>query len=319
MSDDIYSVKDHSYEIVPDEKSFNELSIVVKEFLKKDLKAKALVSEMIQTEKTFDNSLGYIFEYLTDRQVCLNCKGDVNSCPKRIKGYIQSIYYEENNDVIMTKASKCSYLDSLDSNLANIYPCDCSYSQLYSDFSNLYKTLRAGDNIKKMKDTAAAFISVKKLLEVINDKSESVFKAYYSTSSASFSKAVIRMIAFLLAKNGVSVSYIEGKEFFTNLFSFRNDIAQATFNDYKRIKNAPVLIIEGIDEIPYLSNDNIKSFIKPLLKERQKLGKITIASLSKEKGLSYIIKGKDIIDKDILNARIENDFTRVIIKDLDLR
>ncbi len=304
-----------------DSKNLESLEENIRDFLKDDIYAFSKVKSYLKTENTLSHSLGDLYSYQQDRKLCLSCGKKLLSCPKKDKkGYQLEPYYVKEDDRIRFQYVACPYLVDMNHVLERISPCDCGTTTLVEDANSLLECLFKGDNIKKQQGLASVFLSV---MNDINKKEKMKSGLAFSTVNATekLSSSLLRLIAYLYARNGYRVSYIKTDAYFKQLFSNNPELSYVASKEIILLKKADVVLFENFDEIPYLDDERVKKFLLPLFEERTKDGKLNFASLAKPKPLSSITYRNTHLTftKEDLKIGIDSLFRLVVIQDLDLR
>ena len=304
-----------------DSKNLESLEESIRDFLKDDIYAFSKVKSYLKTENTLSQSLGDLYSYQQDRKLCLSCGKKLLSCPKKDKkGYQLEPYYVKEDDRIRFQYVACPYLVDMNRVLERISPCDCGTTTLVEDANSLLESLFKGDNIKKQQGLASVFLSV---MNDINKKEKMKSGLSFSTVNATekLSSSLLRLIAYLYARNGYRVSYIKTDAYFKQLFSNNPELSYVASKEIILLKKANVVLFEKFDEIPYLDDERVKKFLLPLIEERTKEGKLNFASLVKPKPLSSITYRNTHLTftKEDLKKGIDSLFRLVVIQDLDLR
>lgn len=310
-----------SVKVEMDPKSLECLEESVRDFLKDDIYAFSKVKSYLKTENTLSHSLGDLYSYKQDRNLCLTCGKKLLSCPKKDKkGYQLEPYYVKEDDRVRFQYVPCSLLADMNRVLERISPCDCGTTTLVEDANSLLESLFKGDNIKKQQGLASVFVSV---MNDINKKEKLKRGLAFSTVNATekLSSSLLRLIAYLYARNGFHVSYINTNAYFKQLFSNNPELSYVAQKELTMLKKADVLLFENFDEIPYLDDERTKKYLLPLFEERNKEGKLNFASLLKSKQLSSIVYRNTHLTftKSELQKEFESLFSFVVIQDLDLR
>ncbi len=287
--------------------------------LKQDVGALGKIRPLIKTEETLDRSLGEVYAYLADRKKCAKCTGSLFECPRKKQGYHLSPFYEKYDDRIRYAETACPYLVEVDSILSRIDPCDCTPNLLYSDSNTLLSSLLSGDNIRKQQGLSKVFLYA---LKDIEEDGKGRRKGYAFTTPEGgkhLSGSLLRLIGYHYAKAEKKVSYINSMLF---MHLFRKGGAYAvTVNDYRIAMNSEVLLIEDIDEMPFLEEENVVKYLLPLFESRKKEGKITYLSFSSSQHVySFLYKGRLLAQtKDRLFKALGDIVEEVVIHDFDLR
>lgn len=315
--DGLRTYEGHHYEIVVPEGALEDLKNEVNSLLEEDIRLKLKVNKLLKTEKTFDRSLGILYDYLKDQRRCSQCDHHLLSCPKeKYAGYQLDIYYDEINDSIQCNWNPCAHLLQVQETLSRIKPCDFGRKKLYLDAMKLVSCITTGNNAKKMKDVTYVISKAQK--DAKNSILEKGF-ALYSTTDVSLVSSSLHAIALYYATNGKKVAMIDSKSFFENLKSFRNDEKDAALKDLQRAKKADVLIFENLDQMGYANNSLLNDYIIPLLDVREEKEKRNYCSISSPEKMNHIIYGRDLVAKDEVNQRIAKLFDLYAIKVIDLR
>ncbi len=298
-----------------------ELENSVREFLKDDILAFSRVKPYLKTDQTLLNSLGDLYTYQMDRELCLSCKKKLLSCPKKDKmGYQLEPYYAKEDDRIRFQYVPCPYLYDMNRVLERISPCDCGTTALVEDANSLLESLFSGDNIKKQQGLASIFLSA---MNDIGKKEKMKNGIAFCTVNASekLSSSLLRLLAYLYAKNGYTVSYIRTADYFKQLFSRYYDLSSVAMKELNSLMKADVVLFENLDEMPYLDDEKATKYLLPLFRERAKENKLSFASLLKPNRLSGIVyRNKNLsVTREELLSFFTSLFHSVIIQDLDLR
>lgn len=304
-----------------DSQGFDELEKAVVDFIHDDALAFTRIRPYMKSHHTLENSLGDLYSYKLDRELCLCCGKKLLSCPKKDKkGYQLEPYYSKEDDRIRFQYVPCLYLNDMNKVLEHISPCDCGTTTLVEDANSLLESLFKGDNIKKQQGLASIFLSA---MNDINKKERLGDGMAFSTVNATdrLSSSLLRLVAYLYAKNGRSVSYIDTNKYFKQLFSNYYEISSVAEKELKALMKADAVFFEKLDEMPYLDDDRVKKYLLPLFKARKEDGKVNFASLSKANRLSSIVyRNKNLsYTKDELLSSLTSLFRYVVIHDLDLR
>lgn len=304
-----------------DSESFTELEEEVMEFIHSDTLACSRIRPYMKSHKTVENSLGDLYSYKLDRDLCLFCGKKLLSCPKKDKkGYQLEPYYVKEDDRIRFQYVPCPYLIDMNRVLEHISPCDCGTTTLVEDANSLLESLFRGDNIKKQQGIASIFLAS---MNDINNKEKLKTGIAFACANATekLSSSLLRLVAYLYAKHGHSVAYIDTNKYFKQLFSGYYELSSVAEKELKSLMKADAVFFENLDEMPYLDDDRLKKYLLPLFKERGSEGKVNFASLLKPNRLSSIVyRNKNLTyTKDELLSSFSSLFHYVVIHDLDLR
>lgn len=293
----------------------------VRGMLKEDIRSLSEVKRYIKSEETMRNSLGFLYSYLVSQKKCENCQGKLRFCPQPIKGYHESIRYDEDRDVITASRTPCSYEVERQSILNRITPCDRTRKSIYEDMISLVDALMVKESFAKMKDSGACLLSITKAIKALKNGKKVTGASFFGINGASLPNALLAFAAYSASKAGLRVAYLHTGTFFNALRDFNYDEKALAEKDYVLAKKADVLILENFTSYPYLPIEMQNKYLFPLLKEREKNGKLTYLSLSSSYFPKFIVlkalngldckqEGADIIEKIAPLATI---------KDFDIR
>lgn len=295
----------------------------VKLMLSENIRGKSQIDRLLKTDKTFDNSLGNIYLYLVDSKTCDTlCPKKLLACPKERVGYSFEPYYDKDRDEILLDTYPCPYQAEKEATLHRLYPCDVKKEKIYHDYNSLLSLLREKENLSKMKDLAYLFVQANKIASSFSSEKTYAGKALYSINSENLAQDSLDVIAYIFAKSGKRVSYIDMEKLFSS-FNDRDyttrDLAE---QDLERIKDVPVLLMARFDSYPrYLTTEFTESHLAPLLKARSEKGKITYLSLTSDKEPSSLV-GRWLKNSRLIREaqqEAEELFPLYTIKDFDLR
>lgn len=298
----------------------DKLKIEISKLFKDDIKAFATIKELEKTEKTLNNSLGNVYEYLIDRQKCLRCKR-LSECNKKSnkKGYILTPYYEKERDEIRLSFQECNYQKEKSDILNNIFTSDFNKDDIYKSFDSLLSVIQKDENYLKMKDTSKLLFSIKK--DVMNFK---VGKKYIGYSLSEINKGnlvndLLSSIAFMYARYGFKISYFDTYEFFLRFLNNNFYIKEDAMTAFKKICNSDVVIFKNFDAFPKFELETLSPYLYEFLLSRDKIDKVTYfsSSISIEKLIYYRTKDTKFYPEcDNIISKIVKSY---VIKDIDLR
>ena len=274
------------------EKEKDNLEEEVRRLMKKDLRGQVEVHKGLKTEATFQRSLGDIYHYLKDREICENCPKHLPSCPLPVKGFPYAISYEQESDTLKSYRAPCIYQQEKENSLNRIYPCDVPKESLYQNLDSFLKLLKKGENLAKIKDIATLLVDGKKKADLLKDAKKPLLGySLYSLHSETLSNDLLKALCFLYARKGYKTSYIVISKWLASFSDKDLRVREEAKYDLQRISSLPVLFLEGFDLYPrYLSPQFNKENLLPLLKARSQGGKVTYLSLSTPLDLNDLLR-----------------------------
>lgn len=306
---------DISYSIENSKEAKDSLVDSISELMKQDIIGAKNIRSLLKTDSTFDKSLGTIYRYLIDRQKCLTGCKNVLDCPNPTdKGYRYILSYDDNSDRLTLALEACPYLESVNNVLSNIEPCDISKMSIAKDSSSLVNVISKDGNYNKMRSSYAFIKYISTDIKSYDSEKTIKSKLLYSLNDKSLGRSLLKLAAYQYAKNDHSVSYINAHLFFDNLFKYSDP---STTSDLRKIMDVDVLILDGIDEIPFIADDKATKFIIPLLEKRSKPGKRTYALIGKKVPTGNLFYNRNY--RSEITSLLDNIFEEMDIKDLDLR
>ncbi len=254
-----------------------------------DVKGLSKIRKLCQTDKTKENSLGDIYLYLEDRKICLECQGKLSLCPKKRPGYVLTPVYDKSLDQIRTEVLPCVYQKEIDKALSNIRPADIKRGIIYNNCQLLLDTLKKGDNLLKMKDTAKALMMTKDAINSFSKDKSNKGIVFFSKQSPEISNRLLCLTAFTGGKKGLKTSYIKADDLFLSLLDRDYYLKEKALADYDTAKNSQCLILENIEKLPRFDFSVFDDYLLPLLKSRLEKGRITFFSLETPHTLSSTV------------------------------
>lgn len=286
-------------EINPDD--LKKLKDDVNQALSLNIRARTAVNKLLKTDKTFDNSLGDIYEYIKNLSDCNNCSGKLFECPLKDKGYIIDIYYDEDLDRIFTKRIQCKYLLSLQPILENIKISNIDPLNIYIDSSKFLANLFNAKPDMYL-DIKSATRIIANSIKTYSKEKENKSYAFHGISDKNISKLLLELASFNHAKAGQKVAYFDT----VDLYKYINDysVDQEWRDDFfKTVCKVPVLCLQNFDLYPNSKTFDLyknlgininyqvaKDKLYQLLQARNKEGKVTYISLDDSKTISNKLK-----------------------------
>lgn len=309
-----------SGEIILNPKEEEMLKKTVQAMMQEDIHGLASIKKLLKDENTFSNSLGNIYLYLKDRQVCsTSCHKHLYDCPKKKQGYCLIPTYDSSRNEIKISMRECEYSREVNIALKNVYPLDINGLRMYTEASKFLVALMEKENGKIMKDSLSLIVSVSKLLKDLSFKEKQTKGfAIHAINSEDLPSTLLKTICYMFAKVGVKCSYLNTNSLFYQLRSYNsNELAE---KDYHRACNVDVLFLEDFNSYPKCGGDFEDKYLLPFLESRAKSGKLTFCSyhsLSPEKTIKYAFKDSDKLSKAL--SLVEKIFQEVTIKDFSLK
>jgi hypothetical protein len=293
----------------------------VRSMLKNDVKSLAEVRKFIRTPQTFENSAGNIYFYLKDKEICSQCSGKLSLCPKKNFGYELKLVYDKERDEIKTALKECPYMKNALAILNHISPNSIPIFQPFLIFNKILNNYADPANRASMKDVSNLIFNdtLEKIHSYDANKTHLGY-AIYSINSVNLSKNVMKAMAFMYAKSDFHVAYMDAKSIFENLQSRDFSVKEQTEAIYEKYCYSPILFIEDIFDLPYMSGPFASEYLYPFLKARNEKGKITYCNLTANSSLVNFLSLKfrqtDLYDE--VKELVKKIFVTKNIKDFDL-
>lgn len=305
-----------------DEKSKKDFHDKVEKMLNYSFRCKSKISPLLKNEQVFDNSLGDIYLYIKDDDICSLCTKGFSSCPKDSKGYRLSPRFDEDLNAIVCDNVPCEYLKKKDKTMDNIFPRDKSYETIYYQSSLLLKQIRNRENPNQLKDCESLVSSVLSIYGNFQKKIAAKGLAFYSNNSTILSTRMLMFSCYLFASKGIRCSYVLLHELFKCFNDKDYQVKEIAQRDFRILMDVPVLFLENINlfERRFYPQQFLSQYFYPLIKKRCEKGKLTFASLSQDRSLdalanSWFYQMDEQSDvREMMNAL----FDRKRIKDIPL-
>lgn len=323
--DDISNLKVNSlldevgFELAPESKE--RLIADIESALKLDIKSKKKIKDLLKTKDTFDNSLGNIYNFISDVQICASCPHQLKKCPKKQKGFYYNPEYDKSRDLIVLTNQPCQLKAKKDEILQNIYPSDCGSENIYIDGTSLYERLVGIEGFTDTyKDLTSCISNVFNDVESFDKTKIMKGRAFFSLNSSSLSYSLLELTAYLYAQASYKCSFVDLPKLFMSVDSKNYDTREFYQANYNYILNVPVLIGANFDNLPHYGSEFNTKYIFHFLKKRLEKGKITYFSLTTSQSLfsyvSYLFSHCDVKAEavDTIGKLVE----RLTIRDLPL-
>ncbi len=266
----------------------------------------------------YDDSISTIYRLVKDREICKQCPKSVSACPKDNPGYTYRAELDISGTVIKANICPCKYENERLDTLERITPSDKNSLQIYSEAADLLKLLKENGN-SSLKQTKGLISKFKPLFTRFDELTSEPI-CYVLTSSVDESYRILpevcSYLAYQFARKGRKVGYISEKEIFQNLSSPVDYYAESAITRFNCLAKRDVLIIEKINELPYMNPETVSNYLLPLIKERNEAHRVTIftstdsekplASLIKRFSASNLAQGKNIIREKFVQLDIED-------------
>lgn len=317
--------------LFPQQMKFNDVFEVSKEsefslkesvtkLYDEDVRSQLEIKKLLKTPNTFDNSLGELYEYLTDKKICITCPNSFFNCPKEYHGLTKSLYYDKERDEIRTKLDKCPKKREIETILDNIKICDCNKEDTYYNFTTIFEKLK-NDSEGLLKDTKSFFF--KNIFDEVKTlKNNTYHKGYCicTPNKPTYSNDILKAIAFMFAKVGYTVGFMDAYDLYQGISDFNKNCSQFSIRQFNTFVSLDVLCIKDIDSIKYKS-EKVCEFYRSLLNCRNKRNLITFATRCGEYPLKSFIKYKfqGDIETNEIQEKVDNIFKEKNIREEDYR
>ena len=304
------------------EKTEREFILKVKQLLDYSFRCKSKVKPLLKTENTFSHSVGDIYLYLKDDEICSSCTKGYASCLKKAKGFCFSPRYDEDIDAIVMDRIPCEYLRNKEKTLNNIFPCDVAYDAIYDQSSLLLKQIQMRKTPSQLKDCEILVNEI--LLRCRDFSSEKKNRGilFYSQSAPLLPRRLLMFASYLFASKGKKVSYIQLHSLFKCLKDKDFQVSQMARRDLSLLLSSEVLCLENINlfERRFFTEEDLLQYLYPLIQSRNQNGKITFACLSQDKTASSLANSWFYKMDQQTSAResMESIFEKKRIKDISL-
>ncbi|MFA6861562.1 MAG: hypothetical protein WCR56_04205 [Bacilli bacterium] len=281
--------KDTKIGLTPEQK--NHLMSSIDSLLKTDPLNAKKINDCLETDKTYDNSLGNIYFFLDDNLYCKNCKGQLSLCPKKAKGYYLVPEYDKYRDMILLSNQPCKLKKEEIKFLNSISPTYLNPKTIVDQSLDLYKKVTDFTSFAvKYHDTVDGVRRIGSKVLGFKEKDYNQGLVFYSINSKDISKRLLMMTAFLFAKTGKQVSYLIFSDLVKGLSNRIYNLSLPYQNDFYKALNVPVLILEGIDDLPRygLTNSFRTEYLMTLFRKRNQKGLITFASVNEKRDLENL-------------------------------
>ncbi len=266
----------------------------------------------------YEDSISFIYKIVKDHEICRQCPKSISACPKNDQGYAYRPSLDPSGTLIEANLYPCKYeterLDTLD----RISPCDKSDLVVYSEAIDILRLLSEFGKTT-LSETRALIAKIKPLFTKFDElTSQPVCYVITSSNDSNYRilPEVCSYVAFQFARKNHKVAYISDKEIFQNLTSPVDMYHDSAVNRLNLAARRDVLIVEKVNELPYLSADAISQYLIPFLKERSREHRVTIfTSTDSEKPLGSLLRrfnasnlsdGKNIIRDNFKHINIED-------------
>jgi len=295
-----------------DDKSRQEFTKSTLKLINSNPDLKEYIYKLTKSEDVIKRSSVNIQRYYESIKPCKDCKGYYECKKKEDKGLISYLKYNEDLDRLEDEFCNCKYLNDIYKILNNLVYSNFDWKDLYDVYIKCYELLSSDD-----KGTNSFKNIGKKVLKTcLNYKIDSLNKGLFITSENNNGDNLLKFITFHLIKNNKKVALVNCNYLFSNLASMNKDIKDSATNSFNKIRNADILILIGLG-MEYKNKLNIDSNIVPLLFDRNKVGKLTLASsfFSKEDLISAYYTYKNDPNKKLFASALENLFSFEILND----
>ncbi len=266
----------------------------------------------------YEDSISTIYKLVKDNEICRQCPKAVSACPKDTPGYTYRARLDLSGTYIQADLCPCKYENERLDTLERITPCDKNALQVYQEATELHSLLKERGKTTLM-ETNGVIAKFKTLYTNFEELTSEPI-CYVLTTSADTSYSILPKVcsylAYQFARKGKKVAYISEKEIFQNLSSPVDYHAESAVTRFNCAARRSVLIIEKVNELPYMNPETVSLYLLPLLKERNKAGRVTIfTSTDSEKPLGALMKrfaashlsdGKNILRQSYVQLDIED-------------
>lgn len=321
MKNDLKELELSFSSIEVDEKEIVNFSNEVKELLKDDIIALNTIRKLEKTDKTFNNSIGNVYQYIIDRENCSNCK-KLSECKKNTKkiGYFISPYYDKDRDEIRLSTQECKYQKEKNQILDNIFTSILDKDKIYEKFNSLIEFLRKDNNLSLMKDTSKILFSIMKEIKDFKKDKNYIGYSFSSINNGKLIDDLLSSIAFMYARYNYSVSYFDTYDFFVRFLDKEYEIQDDIMKAFNKVNSSDVVIFKNFDLFPKFGLETLSNHLYEFLLARENENKVTYFSttgISLDKVVYYRTKNTNINNecKTIINKIAKN----YVIKDMDIR
>lgn len=300
-----------------DPESSNRFETQVRELLKKYPLANRAIKDLLKTEKTFNNSLGYIYEFLEDYAICNSCENKLNLCPKKRVGFKYEPYYDEYQDIIRLNVTPCVHLKSVESILRNI-------DQSYENKNLIYKEgILFAKRLREYSDKSTLLTAFKRFVKDLNALKENKTikgQALFFINGEKIEQSFSYFLVYYAASLGIKSSLITFVDFLKDLNSEKFEDQNYMKRYVEHLKLCPFIIFENIDCFSTISDKTMINHLIPLFQYRKNKGLLTYCTLSTSSSLLTV--GKKIGHYSETGTKLGEIFTSLFekqrITDLDI-
>lgn len=282
------------------EGDFELLRLEVKRLLGQDARAKAKIESLCKTPETFSNSLGNIYSYLKDREICRACSEGILSCPKKRGGFSCEIAFDESRDEISLSLKPCPYQREKEQVFSRISPMDIPADDIYRQ---AVQFLQLVQERPEMKDVQIAYGDI--LLASENPGKDFRGLVFVPVGNDVLPEMALSFGAYFFARSGIQTAYLDLKDLLS-AFRVLKDPSEleAARQDWVSAGTVPALFIRNIDLLPRLSLQEAENYLFPLLQARNREGRVTFSN-AKDKNFFRVYR-KIFYDSEYLDAALKD-------------
>ena len=266
----------------------------------------------------YEDSISTIYKLVKDKEICRQCPKTVSACPKDTPGYTYRARLDLSGAYIQADICPCKYEKERLDTLERITPSDKNSLQVYQEAAELQSLLkeRGKTTLRETNGLIAKFKPICNNFEESTSEPVCYVLTYSADDEYAILPKVCSYLAYQFARKGRKVAYISEKEIFQNLNSPVDYYAESAITRFECAAKRSVLIIEKVNELPYMNPETVSEYLLPMLKERNKAGRVTIfTSTDSEKPVSALMKrfsasnlsdGKNILRERFVQLDIED-------------
>ncbi len=300
------------------QKDLDLLEEKIRKMMNEDVRSLNEIRNLLATPDTFHNSLGTIYQYLCDKKTCQTCSGRLSSCTKKSKGYQQVLFYDKDRDEIKTSQKECAYLTNILSILDRISPSDAPTFEMYQAFTFLSQLINNPESRKAYMDTASVlFKDTIRLIHDADKKKDAKGIGYRCINSEAIQMPLLKAIAFMWAKSGYDVGFVDLKDLFYGLQSNDSSFIIPARRNHEKICSCKVLVLFNLSNLNYLKPEVAVKYLYPILKSRCEKGKMTYFALEPGMKIPEFFRSRfynTSVSEEVYHS-MDNLFEARIIKD----
>lgn len=280
MSDNVTSIKALYSSTLEKIKLSDDELIQLKEEVdnlrKKDPIIDIYLKKLNLTDEEYLMSLGDIYYYILDKQICSSCKkANVESCPKKNKGVFKYLIYDEDFKILKLNSSFCSCYEKM----SDAFNKNLIFTSLTNDEINRYNEEFKNKIFNKDEIYTAYIKNINSSIKNIKD--EELNKGYIFFKLANDKALFSAAIKMSIYKLNLKTSFFDFKdEFFSKLNSKFDNERYNAINIYEEAIKSKVLYIDNFDCNPNYFLNFTEKYLIDLLKFRNSKSYLTFINFS---------------------------------------